>query len=192
MTDNYKVDLLSPAQTEAFLRNRKGWENPFTKKPSTRVDDMEIVGEFFLTARDAKSGETEWEYSGKNLITDSGRRAWMEARFGNLVLAFAPSVEAPLSGRSTLVTDAAQAFESGGIAPTNAPATNTKTFSTTFTSPPTTRTLGTIALGRTGGTWRTNRGLYTVMAYALLSPPKTQTTTQTLEVVYKVSMNPIA
>lgn len=192
MTNQYKVDLLTPEQTDAFLRGRKQWENPFTKKPSTRVDDMEIVGEFFLTAKDAQSGEVEWEYSGKNLITDSGRRAWMEMRFSNLTLLFAPSVEAPISGRSSLITDSAQAFESGGIAPTNAPATNTKTFSTTFGSPATTRTLGTIALGRTSSVARANRGLYQIMAYALLSPPKTQTTTQTLEVVYKVSMNPIA
>lgn len=192
MNNNYKVELLSPEQTDAFLQGRKPWENPFTKKPSTRVDGMEIVGEFFLAAKDAKSGETEWEYSGKNLITDSGRRAWMEARFANLNVMFAPSVEAPVAGRSSVITDATQAFESSGFAPTNASATNTKTFSTTFGTPATTRTLGTIALGRIGGSYRANRGLFQVMAYALLSPPKTQTTTQTLEVVYKVSMNPIA
>jgi hypothetical protein len=192
MNDKYKVDLLSPAQTEAFLRNRKGWENPFTKKPSTQVDGMEIVGEFSLTAKDTRSGEVEWEHSGKNLITDEGRRTWMEGRFANLTLLFAPSVETPISGRYSLVTDSAQSFESGGLAATNAPATNTKTFSTTFTAPAVTRTLGTIALGRTSSVARANRGLYQIVAFALLSPPKTQTTTQTLEVVYKVSMNPIA
>lgn len=192
MNNNYKVELLSPEQTDAFLQGRKPWENPFTKKPSAQVDGMEIVGEFFLTAKDVKSGETEWEYSGKNLITDSGRRAWMETRFGNLNVMFAPSTEVPVAGRSSIVTDATQAFESNGFVPSNAPATNTKTFSTTFGTPATTRTLGTIALGRVGGSYRANRGLFQMMAYALLSPPKTQTTTQTLEVVYKVSMNPIA
>jgi hypothetical protein len=192
MNDKYKVELLTPQQTEAFLRGRKPWENPFTKKPSAQVDGMEIVGEYFLTAKDARSGEVEWEHSGKNLITDSGRRAWMEARFASLSIVFAPSVETPISGRSSLVTDFSQAFESSTITPTNASATNTKTFSTTFSAPATTRTLGTIGLGRTTSLARAGRGLYQIMAYALLSPSKTQTTTQTLEVVYKVSMNPIA
>jgi hypothetical protein len=35
-------------------------------------------------------------------------------------------------------------------------------------------------------------GAYGIAAYALLTPAKTQTTTQTLEVVYRISMSPIS
>lgn len=37
-----------------------------------------------------------------------------------------------------------------------------------------------------------NVGVYGIAAYALLTPAKTQTTTQTLEVVYRISMSPIS
>ena len=189
---SYKVETVSPAQANALLRRMKsGPENLFGRS-SISLDGLEMVGEFSIIAKDVRSGEVEWEHSDKNLITDLGRRAWMEGRFSNCIIAFSPSSEVPQSGRYSVGTDGTQCFASAGIAPTNAPATHTKTFSVTFGTPATTRTLGSIHLCRNSTAVETNKGIVQMMAFALLSPPKTQTTTQTLEVVYKVSMNPIA
>lgn len=188
----FKVETITQEQAEAFLRKTRSPENPLNRRSPLLVDGLEMVGEFSMTARDAVSGKVEWEHADKNLITDHGRRAWVFHRWSSMVIMFAPSTEVPLTGRYSIASDASQCFESGILTPTNAPVTHTKTFSTTFTTPAANRTLGTIALAYTSTAAVADRGLMRVAAFALLTPPKTQTTTQTLEVVYKVSMNPIA
>ena len=190
----YSVAVVSQAEADAFIRRlRNGPENLGGSRTMVLAGGFELVGEFSLTARDARSGEVEWEHSGKNLITDFGRRIWQEARWHQSVIAFSPSTQAPQSGRYSLGTDGTQCLASGALTSTNTPATHTKQYSTTFGTPAANRTLGTIALGRyTGTVASTNEGLMQLMAFALLTPPKTQTPPQTLEVVYKVSMNPIA
>lgn len=191
----YSVSVISPAEADAFLRRLKrgGPENLEGRRSMVLSGGFELTGEFSLTARDARSGEVEWEHTEKNIITDLGRRTWQEARWHAANIAFAPSTQAPQSSRYSLGTDGTQCVESGAIAAVNTPATHTKQFSTTFGTPAANRTLATIVVGRyTGQVAYLNEGVKQLMAFALLTPPKTQTTTQTLEVVYKVSMNPIA
>jgi len=190
----YAVEIISQSDADTWLRQlRTTPGNPGAQRTLVLPGGLELSGEFSLTARDAKSGEIEWEHSGKNLITDYGRRRWMEQKWGTGVIAFAPSIEAPQLGRYSVATDSTQSFASGPLTPGLTPATHTKTFSTTFGLPGINRTLGIIALGDSSPTIQvTNRGLEYLMAFALLTPPKTQTTTQTLEVNYRVSMNPIA
>jgi hypothetical protein len=190
----YSVEVISQAEAEAFLRRlKKGPENLNGSRSLVFPGGFELSGEFSLTARDARSGEVEWEHSEKNLITDFGRRVWQEARWHSGIIAFAPSTQTPQSSRYSVSTDGTQCVESTALTPTNTPATHTKQFSTTFGTPASNRTLATIALGRyAGSVASTNEGLRQLTAFALLTPPKTQTTTQTLEVVYKVSLNPIA
>jgi hypothetical protein len=196
MTPSHKVELISEAEAESFLRRLKeSPENRTGKRSLLFPFGLEVKGEFSLIARDAKSGEIEWEHSQPNLLTDIGRRFWMENRFSSFRLGFCPSTEAPNSGRYSISTDPtanATFVTSTNLTPTNAPATNTKTVSTTFTAPASNRTLGMIAVIGAGITASVNMGLFAVQAYAILTPPKTQSTTQTLEVVYKISMNPIA
>jgi len=187
----YRVEVVSPEETESLIRRfRNGPENLSGRRTLVMPGGLELSGEFSLIARDAKSGAVEWEHADKNLITDAGRRNWMENRWSSAYIAFAPSTEAPQSGRYSVASDGSQCFEAG-VTPSNAPATHTKTFSTTFSTPVSNMTLGTIFLLRGTGAIA-NKGVTEVAAFALLTPPKTQTTTQTLEVVYKVSMNPIA
>jgi hypothetical protein len=191
----YGVEVISQAEADAFLRQMAcgGPENRGNRRTIVTADGFEISGEFFLTARDARSGEVEWEHHDKNLITDFGRRCWFETKWHQATIAFAPSTETPLTGRYSIPSDSAQTFSSAALSPSNNGVTHTKTFSTTYIAPGSNRTLATIVLGRyTGAVAMGNMGLAQVMAFALLTPPKTQTTTQTLEVVYKVSMNPIA
>ena len=190
----YTVEVISPAEANVLLgRMRGGPENRSARRSMVLPGGFEISGEFCLTARDARSGEVEWEHTEKNLITDLGRRNWMEARWHNAIIGFAPSTEIPQAGRYSLSTDSTQCVASAALSPGINGSTHTKTFSTTYVSPASNRTLGTIALCRyTGTVAMTNEGLVQLISYALLTPPKTQSTTQTLEVVYRVSMNPIA
>jgi len=187
----YRVETLSPAETDAFLRGRLSGPENRSATRSMRVAGFEIKGEFFLTARNVQSNEVEWEHAEKNLITDFGRRMWMEDRWATGELAFAPSIETPQTGRYSVSTTGTQVVDSGGLTTGNTPATHTKSLSFVFTAPGTNRSLGTIAFGRTA-TAQATHGIEQLASFALLTPPKIQTTVQTLEVVYRVSMNPIA
>jgi hypothetical protein len=181
---SYKVELVPATEVETVLRQHGN------RRSLVLSGGFELVGEFSLTARNSESGEVEWEHADKNLITDYGRRWWMYAHWSNAAICFAPSLEVPQLGRYSISTDATQCVASW-ITAVNTPATHTKTFSTTFGTPAANRTLGTILLCDSSPV-TANKGVVTVCAFALLTPPKTQTTVQTLEVVYRVSMNPIA
>jgi hypothetical protein len=108
-------------------------------------------------------------------------------------IGFAPSKETPTLARSSISTDPAQCFISGNLGSgTITPATYTRTYSFNFATPPASnRTLGTVMWMFYQHGINTWMGPEQIGAYALLTPPKTQTTLQTLEVVYKISMNPV-
>ena len=191
---DYKVTIPSPEEAaEAIARMRAGGPlNLNARRKLALAGGVELKGSFELTARDAESGEVAWQHEESNLITDFGRRAWMDLRFSGMAIGFCPSTEAPISGRCALGTDPAQCVISGNLTPTNNTTTHTKTVSATYVVPSVNRTLGTIFIFRHNDILYTQSGPGSMIAYALLTPPKTQTTTQTLEVVYKISMSPIA
>lgn len=197
----YKVHTLTPEETEAFIKERRGTASgPFGKTVSALhksiiCNGFEVKGRFELTARNVHTGDVEWEHEQDNLITDAGRVAFFDTGWTNMTLGFAPSRETPAVNRYSLPTDGTQCVQ---VSPVNlgsgtvTPSTYTKQFSCTFGVPPSNRTLGTIwtayyAITSLDG----NLGPISMWSYALLTPPKTQTTTQTIEVVYKISMNPI-
>jgi hypothetical protein len=193
----YKVQDLSPAEVREFLA-RRNTPSHLGKplKPEHRkivMNGFELKGEFELTARDARSGEVEWEVKQENLLTDIGRQNFFEQGLSNLRLGFAPSQETPSILRCAVPTDGSQCFVSGNLGSgAVTPSTYTKQWSTTFGVPVANRTLGIIwttffQAGAPDG----NMGLPYIWSYSLLTPPKTQTTVQTLEVIYKLSLNPI-
>ena len=189
----YNIELVSPVETATLFQRFKGGPASDTARRSLVLSGgLELTGEFSLTARDVNSGEVAWTHNDKNLITDFGRREWMSSRWVQMSIAFAPSIESPQLGRYSLSTDANQCVCSVLLSPVITVATHTKTFSTTYTVPSVNRTLGTILLCSVASVATAYKGIQDVAAFALLTPPKTQTTLQTLEVVYKVSMNPIA
>lgn len=186
------VQLLDPEAATEMLR--KFGLAPTQLKPRRTLilpGDLELKGSFEMVARDVRTGEVAWQYAGENLITDWGRRIWMDTRFSNGKIGFTDSSEVPLAARSAIACDPAQPVVSGSLVPTNDPATHTKTYSTTFATPAVNRTLGTIGLTSNSQTVQALGGLPGLAAYALLTPPKVQTTVQTLEVTYKISMTPI-
>ena len=196
MTDKiYTVEVISQPDADAILRRMKNDPaNPGGYRTVRLPGGLEISGDFSITARDTKSGEIAWEHSDKNLITDYGRRRWMEQKWGGalVTIGFAPSIETPQLGRYSIASDSTQCVESAAISPVLTGG-HTKVLSTTFVAPAVNRTLGMIAIMNSQNAgFVSNRGLEFIMAFALLTPSKTQTTTQTLEVTYRVSMNPIA
>lgn len=190
---DYKVSIPSPEEAAAALARLRagGPENKNNRPTIATYEGLQLKGSFELTARDAESGEVAWTYQSENLITDFGRRYWMDFRFAQIQVGFAASTEAPTAARCTLAGDVNQIFASGNLSPSNNSVTHTKTVSTTFGTPASNRTLGSIFLLRVNDGVVAVMGARGVIAYALLTPPKTQTTTQTLEVVYKISMSPI-
>lgn len=187
-----KVQVLSPDETSKVLAQLRGLERKTLNPKIVLGCGFEIKGSFEMFARDSKSGEVEWQHAGDNLITDSGRRWWMYNRFyAYMVIGFCPSKETPMVGRSSLSTDVNQTFSNANLAPSNNSVTNTKTISTTFGTPGSNRTLGSIWLATQNTQQDANIGPISMVSCALLTPPKVQTTTQTLEVIYKFTMNPI-
>lgn len=195
--DSYKVQLLSTAEADAFLARRASGHLGKPLEPSHRkivlAEGFEVKGEFELTARDSRSGEVDWQVKQENLITDIGRQAFYDLGWTNMRLGFAPSTEAPSVFRSSIGTDGSQSFVSGNLGSgTVTPSTFTKQWSTTFGTPAANRTLGIIWTSYFSGTAVDgNLGPVYIWSYSLLTPPKTQTTVQTLEVIYKLSMNAI-
>jgi len=189
---DYKVEIATPEEIARVLGGRSmGPDNKNGRRSIVGMGDFEIQGEFFLTARDVNTNEIEWQHSEKNLITDTGRRAWFSNRLSSsMLLGFSPDTRAPISGRCSSTTDVTQAFASGNLTPTNTPATHTKTFSTTFGVPGSNRTLGTVFLC-TSTPPDVRAGPVLMISYVLLTPSRVQTTTNTIEVTYKISMNPI-
>lgn len=200
-----KVQLLSPSEADAFLSARS--KGQFPSPPPTHLgrplhpdhrklvlaDGFEVKGAFELVARDEKSGEVEWRTEQENLITDCGRHAFFDLGWTNMRLGFAPSTETPNIFRCSIGTDGNQAFLSANLGSgTVTPSTYTKQWSTTFGTPGSNRTLGIIWTSYySANSLDGNAGPLYIWSYSLLTPPKTQTTTQTLEVIYKLSMNPI-
>lgn len=179
---------LSPSEAQEILRrmNERG------KRTMVCGADMEIKGSCEAVCRDAITGEVAWQLAQENTVTDYARQCWFEDSMPSSSIFVAASTETPDFRRYSICTpvDGIASTSSGGITSTNTTATLTKTWSTTFGTPSSTRTIGTIGLGSTDGNSR--MGIWGIRAYLLLSPPKTQTVNQTLEIVYKLSMSPIA
>jgi hypothetical protein len=191
---DYRVSIPDQEETAKVLARLRAGEplNKNDRRTAILQGGIELKGSFEITARDAASGEVAWEHKDDNLITDLGRRYWMDVCFNSVRLGFAASTESPSAARSSISGDTLQIFGSGTLSPTNNTLTHTKTVSTTFTTPANNRTLGTVFLTRSAESAIATVGMRGIVAYALLTPPKTQTTVQTLEVVYKISMSPIS
>jgi len=195
---DYKVSDVDPDEAREVLTRlrRGGLENRNARRSAILQGGIEMKGSFEIVARDAETGKVDWDYKGENLITDFGRRSWMDLRFSGMCLGFSSSIEPPTAGRSTISSDSAQLFVSGNISAVNNSVTNTKTLtvnsliSANFGSGQGNRNLGTLFILPHNQAVQTGY-VRSVLAYALMTPPKTQTNTQTLEVIYKISMSPI-
>jgi hypothetical protein len=179
------VEELSPSMMEELLARS-------SMKPVSKVFGLgfQLEGHINAVCKDMGSEEVVWQIDQPNIITDLGRRFWMNIAFGHQFIATSPSSDTPNLSRYTLCDNgsANSSQSTSQIAPTNNPSTLTKTFSTSFSAPTANRTIGTIGLGQ----YTNLHGLGLIVCYSLISPPKTQTTTQTLEITYRLTMTPVA
>ena len=151
---------------------------------------MLLKGYADVVCREA-DGSIAWEVHQPNIITDAGRRRFAELSWGSSYIITSPSVEPGDVARSALFdTGDPSAFQTSGvIAGTYDAFTLTRTWGTSFNTPPAqTRRIGTVGLSSApnGGS-----GAHRLYAYTVLAPVKTQSPTQTLEVQYRVTLTPV-
>lgn len=193
---DYRVVELSDIEKKAFLEKRGILPSRALKNEHRKIllsDGLELKGSFEVTAKDAATGQVDWHHAQDNLITDIGRSAFFDVGWTSIQLGFAPSTEAPNILRPGIPTDGSQVVQSGNLGNGSVnPATYTKTWGPhTFSQPAANRTLGILFVSYYNGGGSANMGVTYCWSYALLTPPKTQTTTQTVELIYKMAINPI-
>jgi hypothetical protein len=182
--EELKAVLATPEETQYFLDHVRQEK----KKPVREIFSPfgVIKGWAEIKCREEKTGELVWEQTVDNIITDYGRRFWFETLWHATPMGTYINTEQPDYRRMSLngPADATSIALSTNLTPSIDIGTGIKTYSTTFGLPGSTRLIGTVALASLS---HANSGLYGIYSYLLLNPPKTQTTTQTLELVYKVS-----
>lgn len=174
------VQLLSPEETLAILDliRRKAEDLPSL--------GVELHGHFDVVCRE-EDGVVAWERHQDNLLTDLGRRRWLYDNINNPAIFTCGVAETPNSGRYFLGDNSQSTQVSTALAPTVDQNALTKTWSYTFAVPSQNRPIGIIGLCDSSNS-NQNSGAYTILCYSLLVPMKTQSTSQTLEVSYRLTM----
>lgn len=193
MSQSYKSELLSEEQSRQILKQFGRGPLPQAHRRVVLSDGFELKGSFDVSARNAKSGEIEWSHSQDNLVTDLGRLVFFANCWNPLYLGFMPSRETPSTGRYSVGSDGTQCVVSAsqGIG-TVTTATNTRSFGpVTFAAPSANRTLATLFVANISTAVDSAMGVWDIVAYINLSPSKVQTTLQTIELNYKISISPI-
>ncbi len=177
-----KITVCTPDEARRYIEAL----GPDPLKPSPG----QFKGFVDLTCRE-EDGSVAWEVHQPNLITDWRRlRGVGQSDWQSPFLFTSPSSEPALRGRSTLTDDgAATSSQSAVVTGSYDSITLTWSYLTTFAVPVgSNRRIGTVGLCNSA--WNSNYGISGIWAYTVLSPFKTQTTTQTLELRYRVTLIP--
>lgn len=183
----YRVEVVQPGEAASLIRAMEG---------ALQVLDMPFTFEGHVSAQARElDGSIAWSIAQSNLITDMGRRHMLgePALTGSKRICTSPSTEPPLAERSTLLDGGTGAGQvSGNLSGTYDTPTRTRTWATTLATPASAKTISIVGLVESNIAYLTDYGIYFLLAYTLLPTPKTQTTTQTLEVTYKITMTPMS
>lgn len=180
------VQLVPPHEADKIIKQLQA-EKRGNPRHLNLFGGVSIKGSAEVICREADSGKVVWEDKIDNAITDLCRMLWMDNLMYNCSLGVSANTES---------IDFRRYMYIGPNTTNDVPETSyfarsltgtTASWSTTFGVPSSTRTIGCIALGGNAA----GIGLF-VYAGLLLSPPKTQTTSQTLEVIYKLTATGIA
>ena len=146
-----------------------------------------IKGELELTGRE-EDGSVAWHVPWqKNLITDYGRRKWSADCFNNGRIFMSAPQETPRFDRNSILdSTSAASYQASSPAPATDWAAGTKTWAYTFPVPGSTRTIGVVGLADSANSGHGSLYIYT---YSLLTPAKTQTTSQTVELNYRLTLS---
>jgi hypothetical protein len=156
--------------------------------PPEKAHETMLHGFVDLTCRE-EDGSIAWEIHQPNVITDYGRRLFFMNGLGDATgyLFTSPSTETPIIGRYALPDTGNVAQVSGVITHSYDANTLTKTIYYNFPAPASAKQIGTVGVGYVA----TGVGPYAIVAYTRISPVKTQGTTQTLELQYRITLTPV-
>lgn len=177
--NDVRVQVCSPHEAEEIIQ-AMGGHSPFA---------FRVEGWLDAVCRNVEDATIAWELHQQNLVTDVGRRHFAGTGLRNTMNLFtSPSMEVPSIGRYGLLDDgnaSSSQASVGTLAATYDALTLTKTFPYTFGAPAANRTIGTVGIGR-----RLPSGMFGIVAYTLITPVKVQSTTQTLELQYRLTLTP--
>jgi hypothetical protein len=153
---------------------------------------MTIKGFFDVLCKNP-DGSVDWEVHQPNLLTDTGRRLWMYNGIYRGGLFTSGVADTPVAGRCSLnesygtsqilTTDTVPTVDWGAI---------TKSVSTTFGTPGSNRQIATVGFVTNfiSASYLNNvtYGPNWIVCYSRINPVKTQLTTQTLEISYRLTM----
>jgi hypothetical protein len=198
------IEICSPLEAAAIIARMKltERENKARAVEEARHGGFDFALHGYVDAwfRNAKTGKIEDEIHQPNLITDLCRRAFnlqlVTAALTSNFIITSPSAEPALLGRYTLCDAGTTASGQTSVATAASydAVTLTKSWLVAFAVPPANRRIGAVGVAGTGsGTmvgWSTAHGALNLYAYTVISPVKTQATTQTLEVNYRITLTP--
>jgi hypothetical protein len=178
---SHLVHAYSPAEAAEIISALTRGEDP----------SFNLEGWIDLTCREA-DGSVAWEIHQPNLVTDYGRRRFVEGGFSGSshYLFTSASTEDPEAARCGLVDDGTSYQLSGGLTGTYDAPTLTRTWSNTFAAPASLRQIGTVGVCRFSAP-SNGQGIQQILAMSKLNPVKQQTTSQTLELQYRVTLVPV-
>lgn len=137
-------------------------------------------------------GSVAWEVHQPNLITDYGRSVLANGTFYIMRVVTSPATEDADVWRTAFTDDgaAASSQQSTNVTPTYDSFSLTKTWApvSAFAAPASNRRIGIIGLTDSA---KLAGMISRLTAYTRITPVRTQTPTQTLEVVYKITLTPL-
>jgi hypothetical protein len=151
---------------------------------------ISIKGFFDVVCRE--EGETVWEVHQPNLLTDYGRRYWAYGNFTGYDYAIftSPIAETPRADRYTLADHSGQCQQAAFWYGTNDAPSVSKAWSNTFGLPASNKTIASVGLRSNATADAGAYGISSILCYSLLTPMKVQTTSQTLEISYRLTLSP--
>lgn len=158
--------------------------------------DIQIKGFVDAVCREEETGEVAWEVHQPNIFTDFGRYIWAYDTLANYTTGIFVSdfAETPRVDRcsNTLYRSGIGGSTchrwQGTSTHSNDWGSSSKVFSYTFGTPSVNSPVATVGLAYKDATQYSYTFL-NVLCYSLISPKKIQTTSQTLEISYRLTMN---
>lgn len=147
-----------------------------------------IKGFFDVICREEATQEVAWEAHQANLLTDFGRRSWWTWGITPGGIFTSGVAETPMTTRYGLTEGAGTAQMQTNVAPTTDWGALTKYWSTTFGTPASNRPIAIVGLMSNWGDVSMGRGAQNIVCYSLINPQKMQTTSQTLEISYRLTL----
>lgn len=183
------VELLAPEETENILRKLRHEEsNGF---------GFDLKGHITAVCREEKTGEEVWTVDQDNLITNWAKRLYFAAGEGlrsNVYIILLNSTETPDPRRCTMpiYTGLEASYASYGPfqLTSNNVTEHSRTWSCVFGAPSVSRTIAMVGINHDNQVWNWWSSP-AMCAYSRISPSKVQSTSQTVEISYKLFLLPL-